>query len=275
MNKYASRYSADDYRARAGAGMTMAEASRDMDVSIEAVRRMAMRHRINFRQRGVKDDIVRLYKSRLEINTISEELGISIGYVRRVLVERGERVRRKAKREKIPGHPKLNDKFKIHAQTVRAMFFYDPITGILRYKDHPKWKGNIKEGAPAGIKWKSGYVMVLISGTAFRAHRLAWVLYYGGWPDGVIDHINGDKADNRISNLRDVTLKENSLAWSRERYGDMRGVHKMKERGGYAVRFGMKKTGRIKSFGFFTNLDKAKERAREIRENPGPFNVDV
>jgi hypothetical protein len=42
-----------------------------------------------------------------------------------------------------------------------------------------------------------------------RAHRVAWFLHYGEWPDGVIDHINHNRKDNRICNLRAVTHHEN------------------------------------------------------------------
>ncbi len=44
----------------------------------------------------------------------------------------------------------------------------------------------------------------------FRAHRVAWVLHYGEWPKLCIDHINGIKSDNRISNLRQATHSQNS-----------------------------------------------------------------
>lgn len=43
-----------------------------------------------------------------------------------------------------------------------------------------------------------------------KAHRVAWALYYGGWPTGHIDHINGVRNDNRIINLRSVSMQENS-----------------------------------------------------------------
>lgn len=41
------------------------------------------------------------------------------------------------------------------------------------------------------------------------AHRLAWLLHYGSWPSRHIDHINGDRADNRIANLRECDDAEN------------------------------------------------------------------
>lgn len=51
----------------------------------------------------------------------------------------------------------------------------------------------------------NGYPTGAIFGKNFGAHRVAWALYYGAWPEKVIDHINGDPADNRIVNLRDVS----------------------------------------------------------------------
>jgi hypothetical protein len=42
-----------------------------------------------------------------------------------------------------------------------------------------------------------------------RAHRIIWAIHYGQWPDGQIDHINHDRADNRIKNLRVVSHLDN------------------------------------------------------------------
>lgn len=54
-----------------------------------------------------------------------------------------------------------------------------------------------------------GYIAVCIDGANYTAHRVAWALATGAWPNGVIDHINGNRADNRICNLRDVGQTEN------------------------------------------------------------------
>jgi len=55
-----------------------------------------------------------------------------------------------------------------------------------------------------------GYLRGKLAGRNHKAHRVAWAMHYGEWPDGEIDHINHDKTDNRIANLRVVSRQENA-----------------------------------------------------------------
>lgn len=66
-----------------------------------------------------------------------------------------------------------------------------------------------KIGVQAGWTGSYGYRRIALSGTDYQAHRLAWLYVYGKPPNGQIDHINHDTSDNRISNLRDVSPKNN------------------------------------------------------------------
>ncbi|MCO1367149.1 HNH endonuclease [Burkholderia multivorans] len=82
---------------------------------------------------------------------------------------------------------------------IRDLLEYNPETGVFMWK--PK---------PAGHKRASGYISIHIDGVEIKAHRLAWFLVHGEWPQDRIDHINGDPSDNRISNLRDATARINA-----------------------------------------------------------------
>lgn len=91
---------------------------------------------------------------------------------------------------------------------LRFLLTYDPGTGI--FKHHPANKPARVAGKPAGWINKQGYAYLCINGRSFRAHRVAWAIYYGSWPKGQIDHINGDRSDNSITNLRMVNNADNA-----------------------------------------------------------------
>lgn len=90
----------------------------------------------------------------------------------------------------------MNDVAK-HFKEVR----YDPVSGLL-YWAYSRRGARI--GDVAGSLTSEGYRQVQIKRKVYNAHRLSWAIFYGVWPSGEIDHINGAKDDNRIENLRDV-----------------------------------------------------------------------
>lgn len=65
-------------------------------------------------------------------------------------------------------------------------------------------------GKEAFCLWPNGYKVLSISGKRYLAHRVVWIMHYGAWPSNHLDHINGVRSDNQISNLREVTYSENS-----------------------------------------------------------------
>lgn len=114
----------------------------------------------------------------------------------------------------------------ITPETCRKLIEYDPATGRLTWKMrdlryfadershrswNAKWPG--KPAIAAECRRPGGQLVRLIGQLLDRpvkAHRVAWAIYYGEWPSGELDHINGNPADNRIENLRMVTRTENA-----------------------------------------------------------------
>jgi hypothetical protein len=84
---------------------------------------------------------------------------------------------------------------------------YDPESGVIIRK--VDFANNAKAGDEAGWLSDKGYIRMRVAGGMHYAHRVAWLLFYGVEPDGEIDHIDGNRANNQISNLRVVTPIEN------------------------------------------------------------------
>lgn len=94
---------------------------------------------------------------------------------------------------------------------LKEMLTYDRETGEFRWINGNG--RNVSAGDIAGSKTRQGYIRICTGARAhprrYMAHRLAWLYEYGVMPAGQIDHVNRNKADNRIANLRVVDSAEN------------------------------------------------------------------
>lgn len=85
---------------------------------------------------------------------------------------------------------------------------YDADTGKLYWLEDQGTRG--RKGAEAFCRFNAhGYRVGKIFGTNLLAHRVIWAMVYGEWPEQ-IDHINGKRDDNRLVNLRSVTVRDNA-----------------------------------------------------------------
>ena len=160
----------------------------------------------------------------------------------------------------------------VHPAYLRTLLDWDENTGALFWRE--RYEGldlfgksvTLREArlfntARAGLRAdrpnSRGYAVFQIVKRAFLAHRVVWAFHYGAWPDGPLDHLNGVRNDNRIENLRCVTVRGNNVNKAldkRNQYG-CHGIFKIPRLGRYGAQ--INHAGKSIYLGSFKTLEEA------------------
>ena len=96
----------------------------------------------------------------------------------------------------------------ITADVLREYMRYEPDTGCFYWRK--TYAPRAMVGNEAGSLNETGYVRIKVLGTEYPRSRLAWLYTYDEWPTPFIDHINRNRSDDRIINLRQATRSQNN-----------------------------------------------------------------
>lgn len=144
-------------------------------------------------------------------------------------------------------------------EAVECILRYDEESGELFWKVPVGGQGaRISAGSLAGhVNKVYGYCEIRIKGVLYKAHRLIWLLSTGTFPSAFIDHINGDRSDNRLTNLREATPQENSrnMGKRKDNTSGCAGVTWYKRHQKWRVYIMV--DGKNKHLGYYNELDEA------------------
>jgi len=157
---------------------------------------------------------------------------------------------------------------------IKECFDYNPITGKFKWKNrglehfkrlcaYKTFNNNFANREAFTANHKKGYKCGTILGNLYLAHRVAWAIYYGEWPTNIIDHINGNKFDNRINNLRQATYSQNSAnsKLSKANTSGIKGVSFNKKLNKFCARIVVRR--KQITLGYFENIEHAKNKYSE------------
>lgn len=171
----------------------------------------------------------------------------------------------------------------LHVSLLHKYFLYDADTGLLSWRKRTPdmLPGNAvcgREGECAAWNTRyagtqafvaagsNGYHHGTVAGRALKAHRIAWAMTHGRWPTEV-DHINGDRSDNRIANLREVNRQTNSRNRGRRSDNSSGVVGVRCVQGRWKAR--IHDNGKERHLGTFTSREAATAAWREAAERLG------
>ena len=150
-------------------------------------------------------------------------------------------------------------------EDVRKLFHYDGQD--LFWRERPT--SSVDMSRPAGSIDGLGYRVITVNGKQHKAHRLIFLFVHGRWPKYEIDHINHDRDDNRIENLREATRPENARNQSifKTNTSGYIGVswHKRRERWHARIRV----NGKLVFLGSFTCKEEAAQARKEAERKYG------
>lgn len=146
-------------------------------------------------------------------------------------------------------------------EVLKSILSYDEATGIFRWKIKPSQQTNVGDIAGSVTWW--GYTIIGYKHKYYYAQRLAWLYIHGVFPAQEIDHINGTRTDNRISNLRAVSRRSNEQNRVEHRLGKLPGTHFVSGKWQARIRI----AGKAKHLGVFSTEQEASEAYfRSVRE---------
>lgn len=153
-------------------------------------------------------------------------------------------------------------------EQLRELLRYEAETGKFFWKERDICSFKTRNG---GLVWnsrfsgkeafitrhKGGYLDGVVFYKKMLAHRVAWAIHYGSWPDEQVDHINGVRDDNRIGNLRGATSSQNKCNAKRrsDNSSGFKGVYFDKRSGSWIAR--VQKDGKCKNIGSFGSAEEA------------------
>lgn len=159
------------------------------------------------------------------------------------------------------------------AERLRELLHYDADNGVFT-RLISSGANRAHAGDIAGGISAQGYVYIRVDGKKYKAHRLAFLHTYGRWPTDQIDHIDGDRANNRIANLREATNSENRQNLKQSHQNNkstLLGVSLNSKKGKFIAQISVNK--RIRYLGIFPTAELAHAAYLAAKSQLHPFST--